>query len=111
MSRREAARSVPARPPQQDAGAINPVSEVSRRITESVEIQGRLQSAAAQYAASVTARRAESAGQVAGVGEVELICAWLAGYEARQRVALAEAQSELNAALREFSPPQRPDPT
>ena len=54
----------------------------------------------------------ESAGQVAGVGEVELMRAWLAGYEARQRIALADTQSELDAALGgAFSPPQSPDPT
>src|SRR5947207_10196354 len=98
MSRREAARPVSDRQAVQDDRALNPVSEVSKRITESVEIQGRLQSAAAQYAAAVTARRAESASQVAGVGEVELIRAWLAGYEARQRIALADAKSDLDAA-------------
>ena len=81
------------------------MSAMSIRVTQSVEAAGRLQSVAAQYAAAVTARRAETATRVAGVGEVELMCAWLAGYEARQRIALADAKAELAAAESLGAPP------
>ena len=89
MSRREAARPFPDRSTQQDNGPRNPVSIVSARISPKVATQGRVQSLAAQCAASLEGHSDH---------RVAIMLAFLLGWESRAAEALREARGELTVA-------------
>jgi hypothetical protein len=72
------------------------VSELSKRVTQDVEAQGRLQRLAAECAA----RLAQGYASGTGAGTIralapDLILAWLEGYNARLADEVAGAKAEL----------------
>ena len=75
------------------------MSELSGKITQDVEAQGRLQRLAAECAARMAQRYegGTGAGTIRAVAP-DLILAWLEGYAQRQRDDLANAQTELGRA-------------
>src|SRR6266576_602925 len=96
MPPRQTTRPVPHGSPPQN-GPPTALSPVSIPSYAAVEAAGKLQSAAALYAASTATRRGEPATRVAGVGEVELMLAWLAGYEAADRAALDSLRQQIQS--------------
>ena len=85
MPRREAARPIPTRQAVADR-PTNPVSEVSRRLGQSVEAASQLQLAAAL---SVSRRAQQGDPRAAG------ILMWLDGYEAALQRQVDEAKKML----------------
>lgn len=79
-------------PPPRPPATVPPVSVSSNA---SVEAAGRLQSLAAQYAARATGGRSAATPGTAPVGEVALMLAWLAGYEAATQKAVVDVRAQI----------------
>lgn len=106
MPRRETDRPVPRGQTQQDVREVHTVSDLSRRISPSVEAQGRLQRLAAECAQRL-AQKYEGGTGAATIRATapDLMVAWLEGYTARVGDELAGAKADL--ALAEAEPRPR----